>query len=150
MDLPEELRKPHIVLRKVKADAYFCCIRSWWDGAGVDAALWRKHDSKCYLRTIKTGQTFTPTPPRSDTESPIDTAKFDLIRSSVLAMEFHEIPQQTEWLCSLHYDYWFGLKTSSSDSTHWLKVRTGKHTDPRVERLLALVYEQAPRLCIHM
>jgi hypothetical protein len=128
------------------ADAYFCFIRSWWDGAGIDAAIWCKHETKYYLRIIKTGETVVRKPPVFDESVPISAEDFNQVQNYALGNNFESINSQLQRITYTNYDSWYGLKTNFPGIEHWIFVRGSKHADKRVMDLLYMVLDKAPKL----
>jgi hypothetical protein len=128
------------------SDTYFCYLRSWWEGAGIDAVIWRRSGEQCFLRIIKTGETATECSPVLDEESQIDIEEFDQVRDIFFKSELWIIPQQKERIIYSNYDSWFGLKDSSDELEYWLQIKGGKPTDPRAIDLLSMTLDRVPEL----
>jgi hypothetical protein len=127
------------------AESYFCFLRSWWDGAGVDAVAWWSDSSGCFKRLIRTGETTTPKTSIID-EVPIELDALQKLLCEVEELGLLALPQQAERIIYSHCDDWYGFKRASSDERHWLQVKGGKHADPKALHLLNKVFQLAPQL----
>jgi hypothetical protein len=127
------------------ADAYFCFIRSWWDDAGIDAAIWWNYGTEYFLRIVETGETMTAKPPTFDETVAISADDFNQVQDYVLQNNFLSFQIQEERIAYTHYDNWYGLKTSSGIE-HWIYSRGSIHADQRVTNLLYMILDKAPKL----
>jgi hypothetical protein len=128
------------------ADAYFCFVRSWWDDAGIDAAIWWNHEAEYFLRIVKTGETITPKLPFFDETISISAAEFNQMQDDVLKTEFLTFKSQEEWIAFTHHDYWYGLKTNNPDIEYWIYSKGSIHADTRVMDLRCMIQDRVPQL----
>jgi len=131
-----------------KADAFFCFIRSWWDGAGIDAALWWKDSTGCHRRVIKTGETAEPKPPLSDKQTEISGDQLAHLLEEVERAGLTAIAQLPRPIViGSQSDDRLGLKTGPHQPAHWLDIAGSVHDDPRQGRVLEVVFSLVPQLC---
>jgi hypothetical protein len=128
------------------AESYFCFVRSWWDGAGVDAVAWWSDSSGFFQRLIKTGETTTPKSPSFEEVVAIEPSDLQKLLYEVEELGLLSLPQQTERIIYSHCDDWYGLKRGSAEIAHWLQVRGGKHADSKALLLLTKVFQLAPQM----
>jgi hypothetical protein len=129
-----------------QAEEFFCYVRSWWDGAAVDAACWWRDtdDPTVHHRLILSGESWEPIAPRvvKDSKSTVKVLA-DLLRAFEGAgLESEPVP-----FVMSNADVWYGSKTRSQAAARWVFIRCGIHsnTDAQME-LLAKIHQYCPRI----
>ena len=128
------------------APEYFYFCRSWWDGIGIDAAMWwRDHNKRCHYWCLVTGESHTISQRQELARRMIAPAEFDSLCASAIQLGILQLKTQQQEIILTHYDDMLGMK-SPDGSIHSYFVRCGKHRDARDAQIRELIWRHAPEL----
>lgn len=128
------------------ATEYFYFCRSWWDGIGIDAAMWwRDKGDNYHYWCLVTGESYTVSQRQELARRVIAPEEYRVLTSSAIARGMLTISTQEEEILLTHYDDIVGIKLEDG-KTHSYFVRCGRHTDPRDAQIRELVWRHSSEL----
>lgn len=150
----EEVKDPtrytEMLAHLTTAVSFYCYARTWWDGAGVDAASWWKDASGCVRHQVLiTGETWIPTVPREVLNETVSSDMLDSVLGQFEKLGGGELKSQYTRSACINYDAWFGAKREGQQDPHWILIVGGFPDDPRALALQRDVLDRCPMLSVH-